>query len=160
MVCLPDHRFASRLLSFSRHSLLSVSINQLHNTDAPSRRRTSPGYALCNALSHSPTASRGIPSLSTTASQSKNHPRVQPSPCIHLAPSTLLRSPTETAPARAKARAGLRTVYAMLNAAWPVLLTPLSFLLTSNLSDFIFGDILGALQTRSGRRVPRLAHLT
>ena len=32
-------------------------------------------------------------------------------------------------------------------AGWPALLTALSFLLTTNLSDSIFGDILGALQT-------------
>jgi hypothetical protein len=44
------------------------------------------------------------------------------------------------------AHAGLQTVRAMLNAGWPVLLAVLSFLLT-NLSDSIFGDVLGALQT-------------
>ncbi len=35
---------------------------------------------------------------------------------------------------------------AMLNAGWPALLAALSFLLTTNLSDPIFGDVLGALQ--------------
>jgi hypothetical protein len=45
------------------------------------------------------------------------------------------------------ARAGLRTVYAMLNAGWPALLAALSFVLTTNLSDAIFGNLHGALQT-------------
>lgn len=44
------------------------------------------------------------------------------------------------------ARTGLQTVRAMLNAGWPALLAALSFLLTTNLSDPLFGDILGALQ--------------
>jgi len=35
----------------------------------------------------------------------------------------------------------------MLNTGWPALLAALSFLLTTNLSDSIFGDVLGALQT-------------
>jgi hypothetical protein len=35
----------------------------------------------------------------------------------------------------------------MLNADCPALLAPLSFLLTTNLSDTIFGDVLGAPQT-------------
>ena len=35
----------------------------------------------------------------------------------------------------------------MLNAGWPALLAAPSFLFTRNLSDFILGDILGALQT-------------
>jgi hypothetical protein len=35
----------------------------------------------------------------------------------------------------------------MLNAGWPALLAALSFLLTTNLSDPLFGDVLGALQT-------------
>ena len=45
------------------------------------------------------------------------------------------------------ARARLRTVHTMLNAGWPALLAALSFLLTTNLSDSIFDNILGALQT-------------
>ncbi|KAH9013194.1 hypothetical protein EDB84DRAFT_1533406 [Lactarius hengduanensis] len=55
-----------------------------------------------------------------------------------LDPSTL--PPTEPA------RAGLLTVCAMLNAGWPALLAALSFLLNTNLSDALFGDVLGALQ--------------
>jgi hypothetical protein len=35
----------------------------------------------------------------------------------------------------------------MLNAGWPALLAALYFLLTSNLSDPIFGDVLDVLQT-------------
>ena len=56
-----------------------------------------------------------------------------------LDPSTL--PPTEPA------RAGLLTVCAMLNAGWPALLASLSFLLGTNLSDALFGDVLGALQS-------------
>ena len=41
------------------------------------------------------------------------------------------------------ARVGLRTVVAMVNAGWPAML---SFLLTTNLSDPLFGDVLGVLQ--------------
>ena len=39
------------------------------------------------------------------------------------------------------------TVCAMLNAGWPALLAALSFLLNTNLSDALFGDVLGALQS-------------
>ena len=35
----------------------------------------------------------------------------------------------------------------MLNAGWPALLAALSFLLSTNLSDALFGDVLGALQS-------------
>jgi hypothetical protein len=52
-----------------------------------------------------------------------------------------------TLPETEPARAGLRTVHAMLKAGWPALLAALSFLLTTDLSDSIFGDVLGALQT-------------
>ena len=41
---------------------------------------------------------------------------------------------------------GLQTVRAMLSAAWPALLATLSLLLTTKLSDTLFGDVLGALQ--------------
>jgi len=34
----------------------------------------------------------------------------------------------------------------MLNAEWPALFAALSFLLTNNLYDLLFGDFLGALQ--------------
>jgi hypothetical protein len=52
-----------------------------------------------------------------------------------------------TIPDTEPARAGPRTLRAMLNAGCPALLAALSFLLTTNLSDSIFGDVLGALQT-------------
>jgi hypothetical protein len=43
-------------------------------------------------------------------------------------------------------RTGLLAVCAMLDAGWPMLLAVLSFLLNMNLSDSLFGDVLGALQ--------------
>jgi hypothetical protein len=52
-----------------------------------------------------------------------------------------------TLPETEPARSGLRTVCAVLNAGWPALLPALSFLLTTNLSDSIFGNVLGGLQT-------------
>ncbi|KAF8267460.1 hypothetical protein EI94DRAFT_1730637 [Lactarius quietus] len=52
-----------------------------------------------------------------------------------------------TLPDAEPARAGLLTVCAMLNAGWPALLAALSFLLGTNLSDALFGDVLGALQS-------------
>jgi hypothetical protein len=39
-----------------------------------------------------------------------------------------------------------KTVRAMLNAGWPAGLAALSFFLTTNLSDPLFGDVIGALQ--------------
>jgi hypothetical protein len=96
-----------------------------------SRRHTYTSLA-SNASSHSPMASRGIPSLSTTPSQSGNHPRVQPSPCVHRARLTLLRCPKPSQPAHDAGCSGL--------------LAALSLLLTTNLSDSIFGDVLGTLQ--------------
>jgi hypothetical protein len=56
------------------------------------------------------------------------------------------------------ARAGPQTVHAMLNAGWPALLAAHSFLLTTNLSDSIFGGrpTVGALQTLA-RAAGRLA---
>ena len=44
------------------------------------------------------------------------------------------------------ARVGLQTVRAMVSAVWPALFATFSFLLTTNLSDPLFGDVLGALQ--------------
>jgi hypothetical protein len=43
----------------------------------------------------------------------------------------------------------------MLNIGWAVLLATLCFLLTTNLSDTVFRDVLGALQT-----LTRAAHPT
>jgi hypothetical protein len=56
------------------------------------------------------------------------------------------------------ARAGPQTVHAMLNAGWPALLAAHSFLLTTNLSDSIFGGSRRAADARPGRRAPRTAH--
>jgi len=39
------------------------------------------------------------------------------------------------------ARVGLPTVRTMPNAGWPALLAALSFPLTANLSDLLFGDV-------------------
>jgi hypothetical protein len=61
MVRPPDLRSADRLPTFSRHCLLSVSIDQLDKAPRSSRRRIYISFP-CNASSHSPTASRGIPS--------------------------------------------------------------------------------------------------
>ena len=84
-------------------------------------------------------ASQGVLFLSTELSPSKNHPRV------HRAHSTLLslspRTETKTA------RAVLPIVRAMLNAGRPALLVAFSFPLITKISDLIFGDVLGALQT-------------
>jgi hypothetical protein len=98
---------------------LLASISSTRQMRRSSRRRTYISLA-CDAFSLSPTASRVIPSLSTTPSRSKNHPRVQPGP---LDPTAL----PETEPARA----GPQTVCTMLNAGWPALLAAHSFLLTS-----------------------------
>jgi hypothetical protein len=57
----------------------------------------------------------------------------------------------ETEPARAR----LQAVRAMLNAGWAVLLAALCLFLTTNLSDSMFRDVLGALQTPA-----RAAHPT
>jgi len=51
-----------------------------------------------------------------------------------------------TLPESEPTRVGLQTVRAMLNAGWHALLAALSFLLTTNLSDPLFGNVLGALQ--------------
>lgn len=76
---------------------LLASISSTRQMLRSSRRRIYISLA-CNASSHSPTASRGIPSLSTTPSRSKNHLRVHPSPCVHQALSTLLRYPKPSQP--------------------------------------------------------------
>jgi hypothetical protein len=59
---------------------LLASISSTKQMRRSSRWRTYISLA-CNASSHSPTASRGIPSLSP--SRSKSHPRVQLGPCAH-----------------------------------------------------------------------------
>lgn len=44
------------------------------------------------------------------------------------------------------AHVGLQTVRTMVSAVWPVLFATFSFLLTTNPSDPLFGDVLSALQ--------------
>jgi hypothetical protein len=83
-----EQRSADRVLTFSCHCLFSI--DPLDMADAPLIPEAYISLAY-NASSHFPTASRGIPSLSTTPSRSKSHPWVQPSPCVHRAHSTLLR---------------------------------------------------------------------
>jgi hypothetical protein len=66
---------------------------------------------------------------------------------------------SETEPAQA----GPQTVHAMRNAGWPALLAAHSFLLTTNLSDSIFGGrpTVGTLQTlaRAARRLALPTHV-
>lgn len=52
----------------------------------------------------------------------------------------------ETLPSTEPARRGLIAVRAMVSAGWPALLAALSFLLSTNLSDDLFGDVLSAHQ--------------
>ena len=68
----------------------------------------------------------------------------------------VLRFPKPICPTRT-------TSGAMLNAGWAALIASLSFLLTTNLSGSIFGDILGTLQSRnadaySGRSLALASH--
>jgi hypothetical protein len=85
----------------------------------------------------------GLPSLSTTPSWHKTTRKFNRA-CACTGQLDRITLP-ETEPARAR----LQIVRAMLNVGWPVLLAALFFLLTTNPSDSIFGDVLGALQTLS-----------
>ena len=76
---------------------LLASISSTRQMRRLSQKRKYISFAF-NASSLSPTASRGLPSLSTTPSWSKNHPRVQPSKFVHQAPSTLLHCPKSSQP--------------------------------------------------------------
>jgi hypothetical protein len=87
------------------------------------------------ASSHCPTASQGAPSLSTTLSPSKS-PQRAPGPLDFT-----------TLPETETARARPQTMHAMLNTGCPPALAVALSLLTTNLSDPIFGDVLGALRT-------------
>jgi hypothetical protein len=128
MVRPPDLRSADRLPTFSRHCLLSVSIDQLDKAPRSSRRRIYISFP-CNASSHSPTASRGIPSP-------LQHPRGSKTTRKFNRACTGPPDPT-TLPASEPARAWLRTVRAMLNPSCPALLAALSLLLTTNPSGSI-----------------------
>ena len=139
----------------------SHSIDQLDKTDAPPIPEA---YiyllgvqclvSLCDGL-----AGYAIPLYNTLAVQKpparSSEPVRAPGP---LDPSTL--------PESEPARVGLQTVRAMVNAGWPAMLAALSFLLTTNLSDPLFGDVLGALQALArtagclGLPTPRDAFLT
>src|SRR6266852_8346169 len=94
----------------------------------------------CNLISHS-NSSRGIPSLSTTPSWSKNHPHVQP--CVHCdcAHPSLLHQASPGWATNCECDAGRRR---------------LSLLLTTNLSDPIFDTALRVPQTLT-RAAERLA---
>jgi len=119
----------------------SHSIDQLDKTDAPPIPE---GYiyllgvqclvSLCDGL-----AGYAIPLYNNLAVQKP--PAGSPEPV--RAPGPLDPS---TLPESEPACVGLQTVRAMVNAGWPALLAALSFLLTTNLSDPLFGDVLGALQ--------------
>jgi hypothetical protein len=141
MVRLPNRCSADKMPTFSRHCLLSVSIDQLDKADAP---LIPEAYIYLLGVQCLVSLSDGLagytfPLYNTLAVQKpptgSTEPVRAPGP---LDPTTL----PETEPARD----GLRTVRAMLNAGWPALLAALSFLLTTNLSDSLFGDVLGALQ--------------
>ena len=90
---------------FFYRRLLSVSIDQLDKAGAPHPRGVNIYIYIsqeCSSLSHPLTTTRGLPSLSTTPSQSKNHPRARASTRITCRPYTL----PETEPTGA----GLRTM--------------------------------------------------
>jgi hypothetical protein len=134
---------ADRLPTIYRHCLLSVnlaSISSTRQTCRSSRMRTYP--LACNSSPHSPTASWVyLPFLRHPRPLAvQNHPRVQPSLCMHQAHSQPYYA--------TRNRARLRTACVMLN----VLGRASS---GTNLSDSIFGDFLGALQT-----LARAAHPT
>jgi hypothetical protein len=133
--CVPS-RFANSLFG----SCLS-SIDQLDKADAPPIPEA---YIYLLGVQSLVSLSDGlagysIPLYNTLAAQKppagSTEPMRAPGP---LDPSTL--------PSTETARTGLLTVREMLNAGWPALLAALSFLLNTNLSDPLFGDLLGALQ--------------
>jgi hypothetical protein len=140
MVRLPDQRSADKLPICYHQCFLSVSIDQLDKADAP---LIPLAYIYLIGVQCLISLSDGLVGYTfpLSPSWSKNHPRAQLGPCAHwpIRPTTL--------PKTEPARAGLRTVRAMLNAGWPALFAALPFLLTTNLSDSLFGDALGALQT-------------
>jgi hypothetical protein len=142
MVRLPDQRSADRVPTYSCYCpllLATVSSRQGRCAAHPGGMHISLGVKCLLSLSDG-LAEYTFPLYNTLAVQKppvgSTEPVRAPGP---LDPTTL----PETEPAQA----GLRTICTMLNAGWPALLAALSFLLTSNLSDSIFGDVLDALQT-------------
>ena len=117
--------------TFSHNSLLA-SMSSTRQMRHSSRKRPYISLA-CNTPFHFSTASRGILSFYNTLAVQKNHTQVK----------------TERAGTGPGHKHQLCT---MLDA-----LAPLSFLLTTNLSDSVFDDDLGAMQMLAQRRrVPRL----
>jgi hypothetical protein len=161
MVRPPDQRSADRLPTFPvTVFFLLASINSTRQMRRPlpfATFRSYPGDVLISpwrAISRlSPQRPRGVylPSLQhprgPKTTRGFTEPVRAPGP---LGPTAL----PETKPARV----GPQTVHAMLNAGWPALLAAHSFLLTTNLSDSIFGGhpTVGALQTLA-RAAGRLA---
>ena len=142
MVRLSNQRSSDSLLTFPLRCLLFVSIDQLDKADAP---LIPEAYIYLLGMQCLVSLSDGLagyifPLYNTLAVQKPPAGSTEPV----RAPGSL--DPT-TLPETEPARDGLQTVRAMLNAGWPALLAALSFLLTTNLSDSIFGDVLGALQT-------------
>ena len=134
-------RLLSLSLSEPSSPIPSHSIDQLDKTDAPPMPEAyiyllgvQHLVSLCDGL-----AGYAIPLYNSLAVQKPPAGSAEPvrAPCL-LDPSTL--------PESEPACVGLQTVHAMINAGWPALLAALSFLLTTNLSDPLFGDVLGALQ--------------
>jgi hypothetical protein len=125
MVRLPDPRSANRLPTFSSHCFLSVSIDRLEETDTPLISDVQ--YTYCIS-SRSPTPCltlrrpRGVYPLYNTL-------KVQNLPAGSTEP----------------VQAELRIVCTILNAGSPAF----SFLLTTNLSDSIFSNVLSARLRRS-----------
>jgi hypothetical protein len=98
MVRLPDHRSADRLPTLSRHCLLSVSIDPLNKVDAS---LIPEAYIYLLGVQCLVSLADGLvrytfPLCNIIVVQ--NHPRLQASPCMHQAHSTL----PETEPARAR----------------------------------------------------------
>ena len=140
MVRLPDQRSADRVPTFSCHRLF-VSTDQLDKADAllnPEAYLYLLGVQFLVSLSDSLAGlRRGIQylSLSTTPSPPKNCPWVQPAHRPITLPKTWPAQPGYELTRDAERRLA------------PALLAALSFFLTTKLSDFIFVDVLGALQT-------------
>jgi len=132
--------------------LLTAPTSSTRQTRRPSLKRTYTSSAY-NASSRSATASRGKQFPSTTAPQSRQASRRIAGARASARPARLL-----TLPESEPARVGLQTGHAMVTAVWPALLAALSFLFTTNLSDSLFGDVLGTLQALASIAGYRSAH--